>query len=838
MAAGRKLQAEIEKVLKKVEEGIEEFNNVWENVHSATHANQREKFEAELKTQIKKLQRDREQIKTWQSDKSIKDKNALAENRKKIEVEMERFKDFEREAKTKQYSKEGLSKTDKVDPYEEERAKHRLWIQESMDKLHVQIDELEAEQEAQGVGKKSKSTKQDEAAVSHSKHVQETHRWHATKLEQLLRKLDNDDIKLDDIDELRDSVEYYVDDGSRSPGEFQAFETIYESFALEDVEDYLSKDKERRDSDMGDIEKEAELLPGMERQASGDILRADSKREEELPKAPSKRTGGGSGSGSGTPGSGLPPPSSPSLTMRPNQRVVKEEIPEQKSWPPMVSVWQNPPPAAPAEREKAPQVSASGLPPKTAPNVMRPTPTLPPPMQPAPDRPPPVAQIPLVLNAPLNQGLPKPAPHQPPQMQPPTQAPPQPPLPSPPLSSPTRPQAAGGFPGTLAGIVSATPMPPPPSMAPPAPQEGHTGGPGSVAAAAVGAAPGAPPTAPIGTPATASGAGQPTLTEPPATAPPPPPPPVLPPPPPSPAPAPGGPPPSTKPSLPPDHLKSTPPAPGRLQVWSPPAPFIGDDRLQQAPKVPPPSEAPPPPVESPPPPPPDGLGPASSSAVSDVLLGPAAVASAEGRSSVVGVASRSTALHGASLEATGLPVGELQPPSAGAASARVENSASLSTTLDDGSPLCSQKLRALDLLMASHCHLPLPSDSRRHRKYVPRNPYVHLDTRSQGAYPSQPTATYEDPAMFEKYDLDTLFFIFYYQQGSYQQHLAAKELKKLSWRYHTKYLTWFQRHEEPRMTASDFERGAYVYFDHDAGWCQRIKSDFTFEYQFLEDEPM
>jgi len=42
----------------------------------------------------------------------------------------------------------------------------------------------------------------------------------------------------------------------------------------------------------------------------------------------------------------------------------------------------------------------------------------------------------------------------------------------------------------------------------------------------------------------------------------------------------------------------------------------------------------------------------------------------------------------------------------------------------------------------------------------------------------QPTRTYEDAAMFEKYDLDTLFFIFYYQQGSYQQHLAAKELKK------------------------------------------------------------
>jgi len=72
-----------------------------------------------LKTQIKKLQRDRDQIKTWQSDKSLKDKHAFAETRKKIEVEMERFKEFERDAKTKTYSKEGLSKHSKLDPHEE-----------------------------------------------------------------------------------------------------------------------------------------------------------------------------------------------------------------------------------------------------------------------------------------------------------------------------------------------------------------------------------------------------------------------------------------------------------------------------------------------------------------------------------------------------------------------------------------------------------------------------------------------------------------------------------------------------------------------------------------------
>merc|ERR1712205_83717 len=121
--------------------GLEEFNNVWDNVHNATHANQREKFEGELKTQIKKLQRDRDQIKTWLGDKTVKEKNALLDFRKRIEVEMERFKEFERDAKTKTFSKEGLKKNDKVDPHEGERMKHRSWTQESIDKLKVQIDE-------------------------------------------------------------------------------------------------------------------------------------------------------------------------------------------------------------------------------------------------------------------------------------------------------------------------------------------------------------------------------------------------------------------------------------------------------------------------------------------------------------------------------------------------------------------------------------------------------------------------------------------------------------------------------------------------------------------------
>ena len=142
-----------------------------------------------------------------------------------------------------------------------------------------------------------------------------------------------------------------------------------------------------------------------------------------------------------------------------------------------------------------------------------------------------------------------------------------------------------------------------------------------------------------------------------------------------------------------------------------------------------------------------------------------------------------------------------------------------------------EQMRALQMLTASLNSMPLPADSERPKTYVPRNPYP-----TPNSFPQTPAAVFDSPSTFDKFDTDTLFFIFYYQQGTYQQYLAARELKKQSWRYHKKYLTWFQRHEEPKVTAEDYEQGTYVYFDYETGWCQRIKSEFTFEYGFLEDE--
>lgn len=69
-----------------------------------------------------------------------------------------------------------------------------------------------------------------------------------------------------------------------------------------------------------------------------------------------------------------------------------------------------------------------------------------------------------------------------------------------------------------------------------------------------------------------------------------------------------------------------------------------------------------------------------------------------------------------------------------------------------------------------------------------------------------------------------------------RRYLAAKELKRQSWRFHVKYLTWFQRHSEPQAITEEYEQGVYVYFDWEGSWCQRKKSDFRFEYRYLSED--
>jgi len=102
-------------------------------------------------------------------------------------------------------------------------------------------------------------------------------------------------------------------------------------------------------------------------------------------------------------------------------------------------------------------------------------------------------------------------------------------------------------------------------------------------------------------------------------------------------------------------------------------------------------------------------------------------------------------------------------------------------------------------------------------------------------FPKKPSLLLGSPEFYQKLDMDTLFFIFYFHQNTPCQYYAAKELKNYSWRFHTKYMAWFQRLEEPSVITEEYEQGTYIFFDYEVSWSSRKKENFRFDYKYLED---
>lgn len=122
---------------------------------------------------------------------------------------------------------------------------------------------------------------------------------------------------------------------------------------------------------------------------------------------------------------------------------------------------------------------------------------------------------------------------------------------------------------------------------------------------------------------------------------------------------------------------------------------------------------------------------------------------------------------------------------------------------------------------------------------IPDPPYdlhdvVHtensIDTRP--SYPQTKNMKLVQPEFFKKYDLSTLFFIFFYSPGTSQQYFAGRELQNRDWIYHTKFQTWFHRIEEPKEKTAEYEISKYEYFDHSTseGWCVRKFNNFKLEF--------
>ncbi|GJJ68160.1 CCR4-NOT transcription complex subunit 3 [Entomortierella parvispora] len=657
--ATRKLQTEIDKVLKKVAEGVETFEETLEKIETSTNANQKEKYEADLKKEIKKLQRQRDQIKTWISSSDIKDKRALLDNRKLIEQQMEKFKAIEKEMKTKAYSREGLIMSGRMDPKEKEKAETCSWVTERVESLNIQIEALEAEVETLQAGAKKGKNNPAKERISELEEKIERHKWHQGRLELILRLLENGQIETEKIQGIQEDVNYYVDE-NLDP-DFAEDEEIYTDLNLEEEEDYfavITDDHHSTHDDTKSAKDEVEDAPPKRTTKEAEPEPAPSPTKTVAPKpTPTKKLSMSESKET------KPAPTSPSM-------VVPKAVSQTPARPAAVPRPVDPPViqyatavAANLPVVESPRISNVSASPSPSPNV---TPAV-------------LAQTSSVLHE------------------------------SPKTTSATTVSVPSPKAAAQTTIVPAT---------------------AAAAAAAATLASKAQATPPL------------------------------------------------------EEAKTT-----KSNVSTPSAPSSTAAKATDAP-----------------------------SAQQSTSQSP----------------SEKSTQQEATQPQQQQPQ-QQQPPSRSEPEIRLPDAlADLAHSFETSKERAMSKdvgFFASQMLEASYQFLPEQADTERPKFYVPKNPYP-----TPSYYPqTPPPGLFESAAMFEKFDIDTLFFIFYYQQGTYQQYLAARELKKQSWRFHKKYLTWFQRHEEPKAITDDYEQGTYIYFDYEGAWCQRKKADFRFEYKFLED---
>ncbi|CAH0585473.1 unnamed protein product [Chrysodeixis includens] len=652
MAATRKLQGEIDRCLKKVTEGVETFDDIWQKVHNATNSNQKEKYEADLKKEIKKLQRLRDQIKSWIASGEIKDKSTLLEYRKLIETQMERFKVVERETKTKAYSKEGLGAAQKLDPAQKEREEMSSWLVSSIDALNLQVDQFESEVESLLVGKKKRLDKEKQDRMEELKSKLEKHRFHIKKLETLLRMLDNMSVEVEQIKRIKDDVEYYID-SSMEPG-FEENEYIYDDIrGLDDIE-----------------------LSGVGLPSSATT---DSNNSNDSPGSPTSML------------SGTSPITSPTLDVHNHstdsidvEKKKKEDIIAKVcdlSFSPTIHTTL-PVKPLPLRAVNASAVSNSTCNVSSLLNNSAASTNS-------------VGAAPGASGASTPSKLPAP--------------------PSPPhhAHKPNNTEVVENGPVSTTPAHTATHLPPAPALPPPTSKSSSV---------------------PLGSSASASE----TAASPPTV---------------------------NGPSQPAHHTPQHQPNNGRA---------LGG-----------------------------GAGTASLKSMAQEAVQRAGLAHA----------------HPQNLR-RGAPLAQAHiPPLLGVAPL-------------GPLPLNSDHQLQFQMLESSFYHMPHPSDSERTRVYLPRNICPTPLYYNQVLLPHSDTVEF-----FQRLSTETLFFVFYYMEGTKAQYLAAKALKKQSWRFHTKYMMWFQRHEEPKVINEEYEQGTYIYFDYEK-WGQRKKEGFTFEYKYLEDRDL
>ncbi|KAG7445904.1 uncharacterized protein BT62DRAFT_932246 [Guyanagaster necrorhizus] len=695
--AARKLQTEIDRTLKKVAEGVDLFESIYEKMQSSTNQTQKEKLEMDLKTQIKKLQRLRDQIKTWVASNDIKDKSQLLDNRKLIETQMEKFKACEKEMKTKAFSTIGLIQAAKLDPKEQEKEEETLWLQSKVEELQMQIEQAEAEIEAlQGTGKKRGKASSTAGRLEDLEHLNERRKWHVSRLELVLRLLQNGSLTTEKVTGLHEDVSYFVE--SNTEEDFDEDEGIYDDLNLDEEEEKFGLPAgDDDDSDESDGHSEVDLPPRTPKKHDEESVASSKQHESPILKKSTLQLRKHSVD------IAKPSPPNPNFAQQPMSSIVKAGLPTPRSVATLPPIRY----ATAAAAAVAPPAPASA------------TTIVSPPTSNAP----PLSAVPPISYQSEQATLSSPSLTHPS-------------VTSPMLSSAASQQPDGSFYSSQESPVVSEAVPS--SLDGPAatssPQRMLATRIDSVSELKVAAqSPSASHVLAISSDQTANGSAQ---TQP------------------QPSPLPqqvqqaAG--PSTSGSSPLPSQAQVPQFPPGVKV---PAETISVQQQHR------PSAAP-------------GAFPGS---LSDLVVSFESV--------------KQKAL-------------------------RVPNNDNVHKMLEGG-----------------YSSMPQPQDTEKPKYYVPRTPY-----QTASYYPQTPHPLLSTPAIFSQLDVETLFYVFYFLPGTYHQYLAAKELKRQSWRFHVKYLTWFQRHSEPQAITEEYEQGVYVYFDWEGSWCQRKKSDFRFEYRYLSEE--
>ncbi|KAG8915746.1 general negative regulator of transcription subunit 5 [Tulasnella sp. 408] len=662
------LPAEIDRTLKKVSEGVEQFESIYDKMQSTTNQPQKEKLETDLKTQIKKLQRLRDQIKAWVAGNDIKDKSVLMDNRRLIETQMEKFKACEKEMKTKAFSKEGLIAAQKLDPREREKAEISEWISNMLSELQRQVEQTEAEIASAQVTTRKKKGASANGKAEELTALNNRRQWHVGRLEIILRLISNGSISPENVQAIKEDVQYFVE--SNTEEDFEENEYIYDDLNLDEEDLFAVADEQNHSED------EQSLI-------SADVPSARSTKER-------------------TRSTHDEPPLSPVAKKQPTSTARRQT---EKVEPPK-------PPVPTPNFAAQPMSSAlkAGLPQSNAPS-------------------PSAASMSISANSPVASSI------------------------APATNQVDNGSVAGSYLQDNSRVQSPA-ISPQASIVSPLVQ--------SMAATTLNSTETKPESSPVtnGVPK----AQTPSQSQPPAN-------PV--------APPPGMPAPTARAANGPSQalgVQSQVPPPN---LSANPSPLPQQVQQFQASQTTPPTEG----------------------------------------------------------QTQQRPVGT-QPGQPAAQTQRTNLPGSLGDLVSSFEAVkqkAAQRMANPDqmhkLLEVAMNGTPQPTDTEKPKYYVPRNQY-----NTPPYYPQTPLPILSSPALFAQLDVETLFYVFYFLPGTYQQYLAAQQLKNQSWRFHVKYLTWFQRHSEPQAITEEYEQGVYVYFDWEGSWCQRKKSDFRFEYRYLSED--